>query len=768
MANLILPILKSHLLLLAFAWWVFASIVSLEAAPAVASSQVVSCYSLQLLIDFDCLDGASVDKATGTITLFGRRANPKYLLHVAYFDYLATALEYKSPSFSLEATQGFVRSVERASQSRNDAVMKVLTHPFILKGDKVWLTESGAWLLQQGGVEATLGLTHRQTLAKMLRAANHPDAAEIMDRMQACVDAKGDTQAAWVDLYEALGISGAYQDISNRASVGRITQEQARDEANTLYLRAMAEELGVQATRYTDSYAGRREQGASPDEAMKKLEYGELLTDANALFEKTVEEIFKDTPRIDVPSWIGNSVGEESIPRVKPVFTDLPQSSWLARTAFDADILCKTLSIESNPRLTALIPSYRTERQFLSETGRLKGGLLEFHRFGIKSGAFDMVESSDGNSLWFRRTPMVFDMVRISISENGETTDIDDPVLSEYAAELSKLYDPLARVFPTLQKLREAQKIIAIANWLDRQGIKVTLPKQGRLSWTPPESVPSVMVAHVTVKAGQLNTTVNGAGGVNLSQNSAWRVSQEPITVPHGERKMDIPVANGTQGTESNLRSRLSTISDKNERVRLEVELAQTLSNRGDPDAAMREMDKALRLDSNRDILWLLVAVAHQRNGDLQGSKQALAEYSTRVPENIAAKKALVDISNEISRHSASSRGRVEPFEQNGPIAKAFYSSDERAPELIDVQFPPFKFSLPPAPVPPDFVALHPEIQSLQVRRDALVEEYSRATPEKGKEVRRQIDLVDKETVKKVKSYNVDFDESDNSPSKAK
>ena len=112
-------------------------------------------------------------------------------------------------------------------------------------------------------------------------------------------------------------------------------------------------------------------------------------------------------------------------------------------------------------------------------------------------------------------------------------------------------------------------------------------------------------------------------------------------------------------------------------------------------------------------------------------------------------------------------KGAVEPFKWHEQVNRAVYADDERAPDLTDIHFPTFKSStLPPPPRIPDSVALHPEIHGLQMRREALVEQYREATPEKAKEVRRQLEIVDKETIKKVRSYKVDFDESDDDSSR--
>jgi hypothetical protein len=50
----------------------------------------------------------------------------------------------------------------------------------------------------------------------------------------------------------------------------------------------------------------------------------------------------------------------------------------------------------------------------------------------------------------------------------------------------------------------------------------------------------------------------------------------------------------------------------------------------------------------------------------------------------------------------------------------------------------------------------HPEIHELKLKREALVEMYQRAPPEKSLEIRKQIQKNDEETVKKLRKFVLD------------
>jgi hypothetical protein len=61
-------------------------------------------YGLQAFIDFDWLDQVTVDRQTHAVTLSGHRASADSFVPIAYLDHLATLMECKSPTFSLEWT----------------------------------------------------------------------------------------------------------------------------------------------------------------------------------------------------------------------------------------------------------------------------------------------------------------------------------------------------------------------------------------------------------------------------------------------------------------------------------------------------------------------------------------------------------------------------------------------------------------------------------------------------------------------------------------
>lgn len=732
----------------------------------------------QYLIDFDCLDGVVVDRQSGAVSLFGHRRDKKPLLRIPYFDYLATALECKTPGMNLEPAPEAYPFVDQIVDRCTQVVKDAVKEPF---DNQMRLTKASAWLLLQGGVAVRSNLTHWQTLAAMLRATGKEDSADLMELMQECASAQPErSAAAYLELYKALGISVAFQDIEHRVNAGKLTAEQASDAFNPLYLRAIAQELGLDANRYVPAYHEGRLEGKSPKDTMTWLQHFHMESDVQSCFKKIRNKVLVDAQVMAAPPWIAQELLAPNAPQVLPKFYDLPRSSWAARTMYQADVLMKQFAYGAQIRKS--VPKFHTYEEFMINTAGHEyrvhmgsRGNEEWVRMQILPGVFKLSESPDVDGIRFQDAPMKFVVHRVSHDAKGQLTDMQDSmenVRNAYAAELSAQYNELAQTFPTLWKLRECAKMIAVARWLESHGIRPELPSGERLTWTPPASIPFTISVNFSLDEARLQRGVSVFGGVTLAPQASWEFSKEPVAVPVDARKVELPNMSGA----AKIRNSLSKASDVNEKVTLQVALAQELSNGGDAASAMREMDKALKLDPGRDVLWLLAAVTRGRNGELQAAQQALQEYVKRDPGNAAAKRLLDNMQKDLSRSENAPRvpisgdpskivgigAVIAPFKWNAPSAKSVYANDERAPELVDVPMRPFKFaSQRPAPMIPDYLALQPELKALQVRRNALVQEYQGAPAEKSVEIRKEIEKADRETLKVIKSYEVSSDNPD-------
>src|SRR5207247_11333791 len=98
---------------------------------------------MQDFIEFDCLDGATFDPRSGTLTLFGHWEIPQRRLWIPYYDFLATALAFQSPTFSLEWTPSSYPILDQVLKTGREAILNFVTR---LIDDEGRLTSGGSWL----------------------------------------------------------------------------------------------------------------------------------------------------------------------------------------------------------------------------------------------------------------------------------------------------------------------------------------------------------------------------------------------------------------------------------------------------------------------------------------------------------------------------------------------------------------------------------------------------------------------------------------------
>lgn len=751
-----------------------------DAQPSsIPSAPTAEVYALQYLTDFDCLDGVRFDRSNGTITLFGHRSDPSRFLHVAYFDYLAEALEHaRSPTISLEPLTGFYAAVDSTINSVSDAVTHEVTRLF----DKdAKLTESSAWFLQQVGLRVEPGLSHRETLARMLRVAGRDDIADMLQLMDEISSSPGNESQKATELFRLLGILSATEDVDRAFQMGKITSTQKADEFHQVFLRAIARQIGVDARKYSARYATYRQAGVSPEDAISRLQNEEIQDDVGALQAETFWQMLKVKQEILVPPWIGSTAAAEP-PRLHPVYENLSPSSWLARTLFQADVALKSfvsLGPVAEPQLKALIPGFISQREFLRARGKLtESSGTTYQRAEIVPGAFEIAASPDGAAIRFLKTPMRIVVARLAIDDNGRRRDVRDSDLDQYAEQLSGRYDQLARVFPSLFKVREAAKIVAVARWLQARAIQISFPAEGRMSWKVPESFPAIVSPRLEVDVGRFHAAVNISGGVSLTPERSWKISTAPVEMPARNSIATAPKAPGLQARETDLRNRLQASTDPAARSALELQLAVVLLDRGDGRAAVQAVDRAARLNPSNTSLLILAAQSHFDGGDAAGAAQIMRRYLQTDPKNIPAQRMLARFQQQSTMPQPASAGEpaadrnqtkitgvpLAPFQWNGPVSRAVYAMEERAPELPDIHMAPFKYSaLPPAPPVPDIIQLRPEIIALRQRRDQLITEYRDARPDRAPEIVKKIKQVDADVERRASDLAVSF-ESDSLP----
>lgn len=491
-------------------------------------------YSLQGSIDFDSLDGAAIDPSTGAISLFGHRTDPNRLVPVAYLDHLATAMECDAPTFSLEWVPESEREVDRALNIQDDDLLDKLAHLFDGGGK---LTPLGEWWYQLGGAEVEVGMTRYQANAAALRATGRPhDATALLiieKRDEALTKNDADAAMAYFRLLcKELDIYDAMEELYRRSERGELTETQYLDAGMVLYIGAVAKLFGQDAQKYENMYQAHRKRGVEPQQALDKVAAPMVAPENQKAWLRQVlfRELFRDLSEVHVPpAQCAQILGV--LPRVRPRFENLAPHSLLARVALEADVIGKRLMVM--PELKKRVPRYRTYfewRRTVSAAAADKHGHLWFSPDG-----FELNESADGNAVQFGRTA-----VRINLRRKEVGRSVEDPVLRQYADELTGLYDEFAREYPVLHELRECMKVVALAGWLKKRGFRVSLPAEGRAYWNPPREVAGIVEIVIAVKDGPVGMMLWALGGVDFDgryahgATPAWnfRTSADADAIP--------------------------------------------------------------------------------------------------------------------------------------------------------------------------------------------------------------------------------------------
>jgi tetratricopeptide (TPR) repeat protein len=483
-------------------------------------------YSLDTLIDFDTLDEVTYNSVKGTLSLSGHRIRTDRKADVHYLNLLADALDSDKPVFSLEWTPSSQREVDRAfayfsDDRNNEEITTKLSKIFDANGR---LNRKGALFFKALGVDVREGMNRYEFNSGLLTASGHENAGTVLRAFGSWMEAAKRDDTAGVksgleDLINALGLYDFTAENAARFRNGQITQVQLMDLVMPRILSGLANAFGWDDSPYVDKYWRLRRSGSSFEDAGNEAMW-DLQMELNTLPRKALDAITAKVGEIVVPPDVMREVlGVE--PRVRPVLTGLPDKSQLARVAFEADVFCKSLF--DMPDLKAKVPKYRTYFEW-RRTKRRQPMPEEGHLW-TSPGDFELFEAADGRTLRFGRTPM-----RINIEKYlAGKISAPDPQLNEYAGLLTECYDDIAREYPVLYQLRESTKMVAVAQWLKKQGFTLSMPVAGRERVNLPAEVPGIIYMVMAIKPGSVGEILTAAGGHDFCGDRGWRYTRREI-----------------------------------------------------------------------------------------------------------------------------------------------------------------------------------------------------------------------------------------------
>lgn len=489
--------------------------------------------------DFDTLDGASVNSRDGTLVLFGHSAGPS-MRSIPYFDYLATSFESNDPTFSLEFTPESSRAIDRAYEIASHELVNRLTGTIDSSGR---VTKRGEWWYRMLGADVREGMNKMSLWMAVFRAAGYPHAGEVMKVIdefehaaaartanQKVMDPDGSERSPFEHLINAttpLAVSIDQNFIQTYANAMN-GDESAKRTLLSWVLRGIGRAYKLGDNRYTDQYESFMRGGDDYAMAMEKA-LNNSQDDTVQVQKNAFDALVGDRTMIHVPPDVMREVLGVT-PIAVPIYSGLASHSLLAKLAFDVDVFGKNLM--DMPEIKSEVPGYRTYFEWLQTVNRAPA--TEGHTW-FAPARFELFESADGASVRFGKTPIRIHMERYEIgTTSSERKSVADPLLKEYADELTALYDPLAVKFPVLSDLREGMKVLAIAAWLKQKGIKLALPTEGRGSWNPPAQTEGVVHMEIAVKEARVGQLMSASGGIDLRVERNWNLVKDAINSQPG------------------------------------------------------------------------------------------------------------------------------------------------------------------------------------------------------------------------------------------
>lgn len=215
--------------------------------------------------------------------------------------------------------------------------------------------------------------------------------------------------------------------------------------------------------------------------------------------------------------------------------TDLDRTSQLARILYEADYSLKSLMVA--PHLFRRIRGSMSNQEYEISKGKNYARVVTEH--WLEPGMVSMTVSPGRRVVAFGTSEMKYD-TKATVSKGlADKGVVIDHYYDDWCAVLMNNYDEYARILPSFHKVREAAKIVAFANWLISEKVRVDLGGVAQEKWNPPDKLPGFWrVALVYVEKGDDQDVHKGvssvqfaySGGVTFKNRSNWTRMTPSVT----------------------------------------------------------------------------------------------------------------------------------------------------------------------------------------------------------------------------------------------
>jgi hypothetical protein len=438
-----------------------------------------------------------LDPATGELVFVGR-LDPTYASGpIDYSTLLADALASPHPSFSLEptaaskaASAGFVQQFDRQMASNLGSIEngkawliglfdQLLTNPH-LEVDRRRFLAKGATIFNvppadiPAFVHAMIGRTEMGSPSWInfwARTFEHLGAPAAATYMRAAANKDADPYAFQASL-DGLGLRPLIEQLRTGMQTGAVSESVAYARLEVAIWESIYARCGVPASRWREA-------------AQRASQIGDTTA-----FRAVVDALNADLVREKVMDpWLNGLVLSESflqvmnqmpVLEVAPICADgLAPDSALAHTFLAADWMLKNLGV--TPELAEKVPGHRTpsEFSFELETARRVYDTGDVTvRMWLQPAAVDLRHDPTTRVVEFGRANIA---VHTSVLAHGRSGSAAAQQLARdaaagYANHVTQRYDDYARALPDLHRLREAAKVIALAQWARQRGLRLVPP----------------------------------------------------------------------------------------------------------------------------------------------------------------------------------------------------------------------------------------------------------------------------------------------------
>jgi hypothetical protein len=352
------------------------------------------------------------------------------------------------------------------------------------------------------------GLTSNELAAALLRAGGFREAADVtywtgvVRRLNA---ANIEAEQTFERTFRALGLGPTWDKWDKDIAAGRMDISDAVERFMELFCQAL--ERAFRAYGSPCVSAWRRASAGGDFESGFAAAVDAIEPHRKQALRTALETLAKRREGTLVsPELVEAAFGIRL--EVEPRFLNgLDPSSQLARVMFAADYAAKSLL--HAPHLKRRIPGYRTVYEH-DRARRVRSGEW---RLWLEPGGIEGATSPDGRTLEIRRG-----RVRIQVRpiDAGGRNLPAEP--GNYGELLTSLYDDLARESAALHEFRECAKLAEVARWLAGRRPGLRLPREGRVAWRGPESMPGFVYEYMGAPdgGGRHTVSVYATGGASF------------------------------------------------------------------------------------------------------------------------------------------------------------------------------------------------------------------------------------------------------------